>query len=314
MNPQQPNEYPQAPIGPTPPPQPNEYPAAPVTPQPAMDATAMPTAMPVEPQPVVTPVPPVAPEAPVAPTAPVATPVVPQPQPAPSPASFTPTPQPPVGGGPVGPMPPQAFGTGPAAYPAPASSGPNKKRIGLIVAIVGGLLVIGLGIWLVLTLVTGSIALEKYEGKGYSVLVPKDYTKDEASGTVTFKEPDEDEKTQSQVMVSSYPIKSTLEYTTRDKLIEMYDSTLDEKNMTESGFSSDNKVENFKKEKIKYQGSDARLITFDVTEDGKKVGEGYMLIVFGEDTFYMVMVAAHSGDPALAKSAKKILDSLKIEG
>ncbi len=298
MNPQQPNEYPQAPIEPTPP--------QPYAPQPPV----VPTVQPEVPQ-----------QPPVYETPqPVQQPVYQAVPPAQPPVfSATPPEQQPVFGGqpPVatapGVVPPQAFGTGPG-YPPQAPKSKNKL-IALIGIIVGGLVLLGGGIWLAISLLGSSVALETYEGDGYSILAPKDYTKDEASTSVTFEEPDEDSDTQSKVSVASYSIESTLKYTTKDKLIEMYDKTLSEENLSESGLTSDsdNTIDNFKKETTTHQDFDARKISFDVKKDGKKVGEGHMLIVFGDDSIYMVSVAAHAGDPGLQKAASKILDSLKID-
>lgn len=279
MNPQQPNEYPQAPIEPV---QPQQPVAQPVAPQ---QAPVYETAQPVQ-QPA------------YQATPPAAQPVFGG--------------QPPVATAP-GVVPPQAFGTGPG-YPAQAPKS-NNRLIALIGIIVGGLVLIGGGIWLAISLLGSSVALETYEGDGYSILVPKDYTKDESSTSVTFEEPDEDSDTQSKVAVASYSIKSTLQYTTKDKLIETYDKSLSEESLSESGLtsSSDNTIDNFKKETTTYQDFDARKISFDVKEDGKKVGEGHMLIVFGDESIYMVSVAAHSSDSGLQKAASKILDSFKID-
>lgn len=322
MNPQDPNNYPSAPAGPTPP-QPPVPPIPPVQPpQPpvAAPAPASPSPVPItEPTPVAPLAPEVAPQEPpvtatpevppaVDPATAVPPPVASQPPIAATGAVVPPTP--PVAGGPIGTA-PQAFGTGPAVEPVKKSK-LDKKQLTLIGLVVGGVALIGVGLWLVFGVLLATVPLEKYEGKTYSVLVPKEYTRDEAGTTISFDEPDKNTDEQSKVMVSSYEIKSMLDYMTRDKIIELYDETLSEKNITGSNFSADNKIVNFKKETIKYQDHDARMLTFEVTENDKKQGQGQMLVVFTEDAIYTVAVLVHVSDPSLARSSDKIIHSLKI--
>lgn len=333
MNPQDPNNYPPAPAGPTPP-QPPVPPIPPVQPpQPPVAPTAPVSSSPApvtEPTPVTPPAPVVAPQEPTVTATPEVSPavapaaVVPpqspfaQTVPAPPPVASQPPivaagavvpPTPPMAG-PVGTA-PQAFGTGPAAEPT-GKPKLDKKQLTLIGLVVGGVALIGVGLWLVFGVLLATVPLEKYEGKTYSVLVPKEYTRDEAGTTISFDEPDKNTDEQSKVMVSSYEIKSMLDYMTRDKIIELYDETLSEKNITGSNFSADNKIVNFKKETIKYQDHDARMLTFEVTENDKKQGQGQMLVVFTEDAIYTVAVLVHVSDPSLARSSDKIIHSLKI--
>ena len=295
-------------------------PQQPDTPQ-TPDQPLTPDQPPVVPVPEVQPSPIVEPQAPVAPESQpqvAATPEVMAPEPvsvappvdatqpfAPTPigqaAGAVPPQQPSVGG-------PAVFGTGPS--PAPAK---NNKMVMLIAAIIGGIVVIGLVVWALFAFVFNSIALESYKGEGYSVLVPKGYEKTESTSSVAFKEPNADSNEQSQVMVTSIPIKSALTVMSRSDIIKLYDDTFSEKTLSDnSGFSSSNTITNFKKDETTYQGLDARKITFDVEEDGKRSGTGHVLLVFGEDEFYAIIVAAHTSDGALEKAADKILNSLEI--
>lgn len=302
MNPQQPDN-PQVPVGPTPPEQPTVTPGVPVPEsQPLPAVEPQPSVAPETAAPVPVAEPQVAPASPVDPVQPVA----PQPFPS-SPAAqdegAVPPQQPPVGG-------PAVFGTGPA--PAPAKN--NNKLITLIVAAVGGLVAIGLIVWVLFAFVFNSIALESYKGDNYSVLVPKEYEKEESASSVAFKEPDADSDEQSQMMVTSIPIKDALTVMSKADMIKLYDDAFSEDNLSESsGFSSSNTITNFTKDETEYQGFDARKISFDVEKDGKRSGSGHVLLVFADDAFYAVVVAAHTSDPALGKAAEKILNSLEID-
>ncbi len=336
MNPQDPNTYPPTPVGPTPP-QPSTPPVAPVQPPQPPVAEAAPVVQPAapvaEPMPVVS-APVTPPQEPATMAAPEASPMVdpaatmpalapvPVPTPAVDPIVTPVAPQPPVAGpdsvipaappiaGPVGTA-PQAFGTGPAAEP-PKKPKLDKKRVTLIGLIVGGAVLIGVGLWLIFGVLLATVPLEKYEGKTYSVMVPKEYTRDEVGTMISFDEPDENSDTRSRIMISSYDITSALEYTTKDKLVELYDETLSEKSITGSNVSGNNKIVNFKKETIKYQNHDARMITFEATENDKKVGQGQALVVFTDKAIYTVIIIVHIDDTSLARTSDKIIHSLKI--
>ncbi|OYX53791.1 hypothetical protein B7Y92_01730 [Candidatus Saccharibacteria bacterium 32-50-13] len=181
-------------------------------------------------------------------------------------------------------------------------------------AAVGGLVAIGLIVWVLFAFVFNSIALESYKGDNYSVLVPKEYEKEESASSVAFKEPDADSDEQSQMMVTSIPIKDALTVMSRADMVKLYDDAFSEDNLTDSsGFSSSNAIANFTKDETEYQGFDARKITFDVEKDGKRSGSGHILVVFGDEAFYAVVVAAHTSDPALERAAGKILNSLEID-
>lgn len=307
MNPEQPNN-PQAPIGPTPPQQPAvpEAPQQPAVPQPQPEVAAPAPVVPEAPAPALDAAPaPVAAPQPVTPEP--AQPVAAQPF-APTPGTVPP--QPPVAG-------PAAFGTGPALAPVPAK---NNKLIALIAGIVGGIVVIGLVVWVLIAFVFNSISLETYKGDDFTVLVPKDYEKEEAGDTISWKseahEAENGEDVYSGVTVSAVDMPASMSVKT---IVESYDEMFTEEAFvkaaeSEVGSGSSVKIKDFKINKDDYQGITARTFTATVHTDDKKTGDLYMRVVFTDDRMYMIMVAAHSQiEPGFRKAAEKIFNSLEIE-
>jgi hypothetical protein len=275
-------------------------PQVPVAPAPvdaAQPVQEAPQAIPQQPQPFQ----PVVPQQPVMEAQPQVTAAAPQPQSA----------QASIG------QPQQAFGAGPVSPVAPAKRSSNKLIL-LIAAIVGGLAIIGVGIWAILTFVAGGVALETYEGKDYTVLVPKGYEKEDNGDTsVAFSEPNAEddengESTQSGVRLSSMSFESLTAYMSRDDIIKSYDETFTADKIEDLAGGTDSSAKNFKKSDEKYQGFDARRISYDAEKDGRPTGSVHMLIVFTEKTMYTVTVAAHVSDASLDRASNKILNSLKI--
>lgn len=104
----------------------------------------------------------------------------------------------------------------------------------------------------------------------------------------------------------------------KDDYIKLYDQYMTEdafKSSVNGLVSSSSKKEfrNFKKDDTKFKGNDAREISIDGYEDGKKVGSVKMLVVFTDKTIYIVMVGAHVNDSGLQRATDKILNSLQIE-
>ena len=285
-------------------------PAAPNTPQ--FPQEGQPNVAEPAPQPAVEPAPVAAPVADVVPPAPQ--PVQPQqpaqPQPfgaAPQPGATPDVNQPPVQ--------PQAFGAGPTPLPPQKS---NNKLIILIASIVGGLLLIGGGVWAILTFMVGGIKLETYQGEGYSVLVPSEYTKKESGDTISYeserKKGKNDKDVYSTMSVSSTDMPAG---TTKDQVVEMYDKLFSEETFTQSVSSASPDgagVKDFKSEEITHQGHTARKYTATAEQDGQEVGKFTMIVVFGEKKLYMLVVAAHSDiEPGFRKSVDKIINSFKID-
>lgn len=273
MNPQQPDDNPQTPMPPAPE-------------QPVVDPE---TPVVTPPQPVTLPDQPVPSEQPVASAPPSAMPVPMQP-PAPS--------------GPA------VFGSGPDPAPTPMSPS-RKKLIRIITAVIGGLVVLGIGAWLLLTFVLNTIALERYDSDTYSILVPAEYSKEGTGSAVAFNKPGTDIDTRSAVNIMRFPFDSTA--VNRDEMIKLYDQSLDENSVAGSFSSGNEEVSGYKNEKTTHQGSEARKISFDITKDGQNARSASMLVVFGDNALYMITIAAHSTDTGLAKAANKILDSLEIK-
>lgn len=290
MNPEQPN-IPQGPVGPTPP----EQPVTPEAPQPPAPAPQPPVEAPAPT--------PEAVQAPVNPPQPVDAQSVPS-------APGAVPPQPPVAG-------PAAFGTGPAQAPVPAK---NNKLIAILAAVIGGIVVIGLVAWVLIAFVFNSIALETYKGDNFTVLVPKEYEKEEVGKTVSWKsearEAEGDKDAYSGLTVSVTDIPESMSV---DSILKTYDETLTEdafsKSMaSEVGSSSDSTIKNFKVNKDDYNGMTARTYTATVLADDKKTGDLYVRMVFTDDKMYVIMVAAHSQiESGFRKAADKIFNSLEIE-
>lgn len=194
----------------------------------------------------------------------------------------------------------------------PSSESKNKKP-GLVMAIFGGVVLLGLIAWALVFFVFGSISLETYNKDNYSILAPQGYEKDESSLSVTFRKPNADSGEQSQVAVTTAPIEEALEQMERSQIIEIYDDAFDEEVLANSSLSSNNEIVDFKRDNLEHQGFEARKMTFNLEENGTKVGSGSVLLVFGDKSVFVVMVAAHADDPGLARSAEKILNSLEIK-
>lgn len=172
-----------------------------------------------------------------------------------------------------------------------------------------GVALLGVGAWLLYTNVFGAIPLKTYQGEGYSVLVPRDYEEESTSSAVTFSEPEAERDTKSMVSVSKLDVPS--EY--RDQYIKMLESSLNEDSLTSTVQSSASTVKDFKSEEITHNGIEGRKLTATAVKDDKRVGDFTMMILYDEDAFYYVIVAAHESDPALARATDKIISSFKTE-
>ncbi|GEM_PF-2569926 len=209
------------------------------------------------------------------------------------------------------------FGTGPQMA-APAAAFP-KKLILMIAAIIGALLIVGGGIWALMTFVFGSIKLETYQGEGYSILVPSDFKKEESSaGAVTFESDRKEGKGGDVYSVMTVGTTDVPAGVSVDSAVKMYDEMFTEEAFTQSvessGSGDSSEIRDFKVDKTDYDGHTARTYTAVAYQDDTKVGDFSMVIVFGEKKMYMVMVGAHAQtEPGFRKAAGKILNSLKIE-
>ena len=308
MDPQQPQQ-PEQPIAPPQPPVQDSN-VGYTQPQPAQQPQFQPQ-----------PTPPVAPNP--APVQPVQQPYQAQPyEPQPSPGQFGPASAvPPQPGFPPQPQPQNGvFGSGSAASYTPGPSKGKGKLLTLIGVIVAGLIVLGVGVWALMTFVFASIPLETYKGDGYSILVPKDYKKEETSTGVTFESERQKGSNGKDVYSAMYLGSNDIpSSTTKDQTVQMYDKLFDEdtfKQSLNSTSSSDSgsEVKNFKVDKSNYQGFTARKYTADSYVDNKKVGEFKMLVVFTDKKLYVVSIGAHTQvEPGFRASVDKILNSFKIE-
>ncbi|MGB4759227.1 MAG: hypothetical protein WBP26_04150 [Candidatus Saccharimonadales bacterium] len=189
----------------------------------------------------------------------------------------------------------------------------NKSQLlkKLLLIGVGVLLLIGV-VFAVLAFMPKGIALEKYEGEGYSLLVPKEYERDESGSTTTFDEKTDDSDTKSTILVLNESFGSKLTESQKDEVLGYFDNSA-ESILKNSITTSDSNLKNLKNEKITHDGSPARRITAEVENDGKITGNLTMLITITDNSTYIVGVLVHSGDKALGSSVDKIIGSFNIE-
>lgn len=216
----------------------------------------------------------------------------------------------------------QAYAPTPA--PQPDSSSVNnvpvslsikkspKKLVIIIAAFVAGLVVLGVGAWLVITLfATSNITLKEYSNDEYSLLVPESYTQDINATGATFVEPKAEKETESQLQVST--IGSIVG--DRQQYIDTIDKTLTEESINKNinQEDSDKNITNITIEKTTQNGNPTRIVTADMEENGKRVGIFRYFVTFGDKKIYMIIIGAHTSDPGFMANTAKITDSFKIK-
>ena len=254
----------------------------------------------------------------------------PQPQPQPQPYQMPQAPmQQPIQ--PIQPMPISS----PVVNNSPSFKQPiDKKKITIIGVIVALAILVIVGIMVIPNMITAaSLPLEKFSNDDISIMVPKSYDKpeDEDSDYLTFSEPneikiedieyDEDyEKNYEKYLDSIESISSISvyhrEYDGDDKedIIEDFDDEVDKSSIKDSYATDDEqKIDNFKVDKSKKLGSDARTVTADILENKKLVRRIKIMVIFAEDDEYMVTISAHKSDAGLIANIDNILGSFKIE-
>lgn len=205
-----------------------------------------------------------------------------------------------------------------SAFQGPAAAVPIKKPfpLGLVLKLTGGLLtlvVLAVGGWFAYTTFFGGIPVKEYQGDDFSMLVPKDYDKEDKTfgDGIRFEKPGVDDDEKSVVSVSSLEFDD--KYLTRDKMIEAVDEGLNEDKIKEqyddTGSLSDLKIN----KSAKLSGVEARRVTATANKKGKKVGSLDVAYIFGDKKIYVVAVIAHVSEPGLAQSSGKIINSFKIK-
>jgi hypothetical protein len=223
-------------------------------------------------------------------------------------------------GNPIGPISSAGPTTTPTAASIPQLSVPmpqppkkSKKKLFIILgAVIAGLVVFGMGAWLlIMYVVSHNIALKTYSGNGYSVLIPTDYTADTSDSTsLTFKNPkSKDSATLSEEGILTHDFPSGQ----RDTVIAAFDKAYTKESIASSTSSSTDTIDNFSIIKTKQSGQEARRIHADIKSSGKKAGTSDIEIVFGTDKAYFINVNAYITDQAFGNSAGKILDSFTLK-
>lgn len=224
---------------------------------------------------------------------------------------------------PVAPIAPQStgpiIGSGPeiAGGAAPlAAKKSNKKLIILIAAIVGGLALIGGGIFLAISLLANNLPLKEYQGETYTILVPETYIETIEGPTASFSlyEP-KDETTKYKNSVVTVSSTEYNEFLTKESWMKLIDENFTKERIEEAGDKTSSSVaegytyENVTLRSEKLSGSETRGYTADVLKDGTVVGKLYSAYVFGNDNMYIVAILARQDSPGFAASAEKIFTS-----
>ncbi|MDO4781015.1 MAG: hypothetical protein Q4A34_01300 [Candidatus Saccharibacteria bacterium] len=320
MYPNDPNTTPQpqgVPPQPTPPQQP-PYQAAPSMP-PQPGAMAQPAYQ--------------APPAPQPPMQPMMQPPAPQP-PAPQPPTQPMTPQPPYGPSPVmapGVQPmqqsypplqnqPQTMPITPSPYDQSVFQ-KRRFRVKLVGGAITAMVLIGISIASFIMTQHQPVTLEKYEGDGYAILVPKEYKKETNSqGTMWTSREYEGENGEKNVASRMAVLAERSSAADVQELIRQYDSGQQEflKSMAD-GVASANDGANItlrdvETKKDNHRGLPARSVTAKAYSGDKMTGMLYVRTIFTEKGMYMVVVAPHQQvESGFRESAQKILDSFEVK-
>lgn len=254
-------------------------------------------------------------QTPPAPSSPPPTPPVQPPTPAPSsspdPAPVTPQVSQPAQ--PAVPTPPPKQPTPPLVQPAQPQAvpplQPKKSPLAMIAAIIGGLLVLGLGIFLVMNMLS-SVKLEPYSNEDFSLRVPAGYEREVKDAGVTFSEKDTEENS-SKVFAyyDEYPSKITEAQRVAAK--NLFKTQLEK--LASDLSSSDASLENVKVAEVQYKGADALQLTATAEKNGKEVGKIKLVAVLTLSEVYMVGVASHTSDASLAAKTDEIINSFTLK-
>lgn len=192
-------------------------------------------------------------------------------------------------------------------------TGKNNKIVQFGVIGVAALVLLAAVVFGVSALRGGQLALETYEGDGYSVLVPTEYTQTEENNTVLFVEETDDDLSKSAVLVSAETSGTATqeEFDAFKKSLKDYDV---EELIAGTQEDQDSKMTNITYDTTDTDGIFSYRGEADLEKDGEKVGKTYFLISLDKDYgLALVMIGAHSSDPALDKNAAKIIDSFEFQ-
>lgn len=256
--------------------------------------------------------------------------------PQPAPTEPTPQPQPdaPTPTVPEQPAPPlaqpaQPMGSVPTGAPAPIPTPGKKpfpkKLVILVGSIVGGLVILGVAAWLLLPLVTGgkgplggissplaglTQSLKTYEGDGYSILVPADFT--EAQVGTSGKSVSFSEKSEGTVKSSIGLTSDDYDSTDKASMIAYLKKTNNEETIKDIArqLGDDYAVENYKAGEATVNGLDAFKIEYDTKLTADVSGHLTRVYIFGKK-YYSISVTALSSTPSLVANTDKIINSIQ---
>lgn len=201
---------------------------------------------------------------------------------------------------------------------------PTKKKVKL--PFIGGVAVIVLGIAGAAYFTTNN-TLERYDGDGYSMLVPKDFHRTEQDSVVQFTQTDDADKKAANETPSPTPAvdgipPSSIVISKQPYSAEMSKSAM-QAQLTDAAISTFAKdyvsglsgasVSNLVKKDTDYQGLPAKQYSFDITRDGKVLAQRYQLYIFGEKVCYQIDVLVQGGNTQGTLPVEKILASFEID-
>lgn len=220
-----------------------------------------------------------------------------------------------------------------AQQPIPVASSPyasvdqsvfqKRQSLAKTLSIAAGVIVllVSIGVSIASFMVTQrSVTLERYEGDGYSILVPKEYEKEtNSNGVIWTSEKYTGESGKKNVASRMAVLVDRNLPTDVQELTRQYDSeqqeilrsVVDGVNSANDGTSIT--LQDAETKKDDHRGLPARSITAKVYSGDKMTGMFYMRTIFTEKGMYMIVVAPHQQvESGFRESAQKILDSFEV--
>lgn len=200
----------------------------------------------------------------------------------------------------------------------------TKKKTKL--PFIGGVLVIVLGIAGAAYFTTNN-TLERYNGDGYSMLVPKDFHRTEQDSVAQFTQTDRADKKAVNETPSPAPAvdgipPSSIVVSKQPYSAEMPKSAM-QAQLTDAAISTFAKdyvsglngasVSNLVKKNADHQGLSAKQYSFDITRDSKVLAQRHQLYVFGDKEYYQIDVLVQGDGSREKLPVDKILASLDIK-
>ncbi len=184
----------------------------------------------------------------------------------------------------------------------------DKKKIKLFI-VFATLAAIFIGIVItVWVMFFNKTELTQYSNNDYSVMVPKSYTKDEVGSSVTFKKPNQDSTTQSQVTINVSDIPSSY----KNEYIKQIDTEMTKESFS-AALSSNQEITDFKVDKSKKDELDVRVASCIVKKNNQTTEIMTWAILVSSKKAYTITIEAHVSEPSLSNSASTIIGSFKAK-